>query len=355
MSVIEFRPTPGGAAFGSPGDAARSELRNTADYFIKQRAKFNISDAELFEESEPPNYSEKNSLLNGTPENQTWPPIFAKFVHYKEFPLPFPFSPLFENDDFMIVLNGADPYTAVYPDHEGGRAGMSFVHLLVLPKKRHIYNAVSLRATDIPLLKAMASGVREFVTDAANRNTIASRIKAQIGRNAMFKDNLEMNELLEADIAAYVADGNAPNELEFYFHVHPNHSVGYLHMHAIAGNMRANSTTSHDNKNTPLAVIIDVLRKTDTSLTLEQKALHAAMMFPGVKKTDTSLTLEQKALHAAMLFPGVSEADKAAMYQRRGWRARRYNHIVDTVVFVWPSTLHLWPKVHGRHRARAFI
>lgn len=259
MSVIELRPTPVGAAFGSPGHAVHSELRNTAEYFIEQRAKFNLADAELFEQSAPPDYSAKNSLLNGTPENQTWPPIFAKFVHYKEAPLPFPFSPLFENDDFMIVLNGADPYTAVYPPHEEGRAGMSFVHLLVLPKKRHIYNAVSLRATDIPLLEAMASGVRQFVTDAANRNAIASRIKAQLGRNAMFKDNLEMLELLEADIAAYVADDDAPNELEFYFHVHPNHSVGYLHMHAIARNMRANSTTSHDNKNTPLKVIIDVL------------------------------------------------------------------------------------------------
>jgi hypothetical protein len=264
MSVIEIRPAPGApAAFGAHGHAGHGELRNTAEYFIKQRANFKIEDAELFEESKPPGYSAKNSLLNGTAENQTWPPIFAKFVHYKEIPLPFPFSPLFENDDFMIVLNGADPYTAVYPPHEDGRAGMSFVHLLVLPKE-HIYNAVSLRAPDIRLLKAMASGARSLVTNTANRATIASRIKAQLGRNAMFKDSLEMSELLEADIAAYVADDNAPNELEFYFHVHPNHSVGYLHMHAIAGNMRTHSVMSHDNKNTPLDVVIDVLEKTDT-------------------------------------------------------------------------------------------
>ena len=266
MSMITFQPAPGGAAFGVHGHAGHGEPRNTAEYFMKQRANFNLADAKLFEESNPPHYSAKNSLLNGTPENQTWPPIFAKFVHYREFPLPFPFSPLFVNDDFMIVLNGADPYTAVYPPHEEGRAGMSFVHLLVLPKE-HIYNAVSLRATDIPLLNAMASGARAFVTGTANREFIASRIKAQLGRNAMFKDSLEMSELLEADIAAYVADDNAPNELEFYFHVHPNHSVGYLHMHAIAGNMRAHSTTSHDNKNTPLDVVIDVLKETDNMQT----------------------------------------------------------------------------------------
>jgi hypothetical protein len=263
MSVIEFRGAPVGApAFGVLADAGHNELRNTAKYFMEQRANFNIADADLFEDSNPPYYSEKNSLLNGTPENQTWPPIFAKFVHHKDVPLPFLFSPLFENDNFMIVLNGADPYTAVYPPHEVDRTGMSFSHLLVLPKKRHIYNAVSLRASDIPLLEAMAEGVRVFVKEAANRATIASRIKAQLGRNAMFKDNLEMSELLESDIAAYVADANALDEPEFYFHVHPNHSVGYLHMHAIAGNMRAHSTTSHDNKNTPLGVIIDVLKET---------------------------------------------------------------------------------------------
>jgi hypothetical protein len=264
MSVVTVQPVPGGAAFGAHGHSGHGELRNTAEYFIKQRANFNLADAELFEQSMPPNYSEKNSLLNGTSENQTWPPIFAKFVHYDQFPLPFPFSPLFENEDFMIVLNGSDPYTAVYPAHEDGRAGMSFVHLLVLPKKRHIYNAVSLRATDIPLLEAMAAGVREFVAGEVRRAYIAIRIKAQLGRNAMFKDNIEMRELLEADIEAYEEDDNAPNELEFYFHVHPNHSVGYLHMHAIAGNMRAHSATSHDNKNTPLDVVIDVLEKTDT-------------------------------------------------------------------------------------------
>jgi diadenosine tetraphosphate (Ap4A) HIT family hydrolase len=158
----------------------------------------------------------------------------------------------------MIVLNGSDPYTAVYPPHEEGRAGMSFVHLLVLPK-RHIYNAVSLQSTDIPLLHEMAEGVRTFVADQANRTAIATRIKAQIGRNAMFKGNPELEELLEADIEKYVADGDAPSNVEFYFHVHPNHSVGYLHMHAIAGNMRSNSTMSHDNKNTPMDVIIEAL------------------------------------------------------------------------------------------------
>lgn len=272
MSVVEFRPATGGvAAFGVHDNPY--EQRNTAEYFIKQRALFNINDARLFEESSPPNFSEKNSLLNGTPENQTWPPIFAKFVHYEKFPLPFPFSPLFENDDFMIILNGADPYEALYPGEEG-RAGMSFMHLLVLPKWRHIYNAVSLVTNDIRKLKAMGVGAANFVADPENRKIIAQRIETQMKRNKAFKPAME--EKLQADIEEFTSlnhayinmaaqterFGDKYPGLAFYLHVHPNHSVGYLHLHVIATGMRRNSTDTHDNKNTPLDVIMDVLKST---------------------------------------------------------------------------------------------
>jgi hypothetical protein len=43
-------------------------------------------------------------------------------------------------------------------------------------------------------------------------------------------------------------------DMEFYFHIHPDHSVGHLHMHCITGNIRTN--TAYDYKNVPLKVVL---------------------------------------------------------------------------------------------------
>jgi len=48
-----------------------------------------------------------------------------------------------------------------------------------------------------------------------------------------------------------------PVPLEFYFHPHPCHSVGHLHMHALPSNFRTSHL--HDAKNVPVDTVIKVL------------------------------------------------------------------------------------------------
>ena len=53
------------------------------------------------------------------------------------------------------------------------------------------------------------------------------------------------------------------NDFEFYFHPHPCHSVGHLHMHALLSGKTHEYRTNydHDDKSVSVKTVIDYLNK----------------------------------------------------------------------------------------------
>lgn len=253
-----------------------------AEFLYQQRlvlrdsvvAEAHMFEAHPFDKSAEPKdaYGPQMHLKNDPPGN--WPPIFAKFADY-ELGAAGGFKPLHDGGDYIIILNAAAPYEKAYMPADKHKAGMGFAHLLVLPKK-HIYNAVSLKYSDIALLERMAHGVKAFVQSRENRAKVAKlvleKVTAMVNAATWLDDDKKAKLVQDCEQQAYVytADNNAAvtektagseKHLELCFHVHPNHSVGYLHMHAFTcrEELRAHCTKAHDHKNTPLQTVLMVL------------------------------------------------------------------------------------------------
>jgi hypothetical protein len=146
---------------------------------------------------------------------------------------------LYEDESFVLYLNKSLPY----PDMDDN-SGMAFVHLLACPKER-IYNAATLRSSDMCLLEHMRDSVENLVNIPEFREKVILKIQEKMPY---------INDRFSKDVQKFMfyTDGF---DMEFYFHIHPYHSVGHLHMHCITGNIRTN--TVYDYKNVPLKVILE--------------------------------------------------------------------------------------------------
>lgn len=167
-------------------------------------------------------------LLKGTPA------VFTKMIESGA-------PNLYEDDQFVLYLNKGLPYPEL-----DDNAGMAFVHMLACPKER-IYNAVTLRVSDIPLLKHMRDSVIELVHMPEFREKVLLTLQQKM-------PYIDERFSRDAEKFMYHTDGF---DMEFYFHRHPNHSVGHLHMHCLTGNIRTNP--AHDQKNYPLDRVIALL------------------------------------------------------------------------------------------------
>ena len=158
---------------------------------------------------------------------------------------------LFETEEFIFLLNDKMPDPKAYPEGKEGLAGMALIHFFGIPKNR-IYNAVSLshEKGHIELIERMQLTANDYLSKIENRVTVSNLVKGIIA-----KTRADLVEKFEADIAPFLADSG---KLEFYFHVHPKHSVGHLHMHCLAG---ARTSHEHDYKNTSSEVVLEVLRE----------------------------------------------------------------------------------------------
>ena len=140
------------------------------------------------------------------------------------------------NPDFILIVNAAMPYPEWYEaDKDRPSAGMSYVHLLAVPKKP-LYNTVMLKKSDAPMLENMRSTALEVL----NKTSIRNEINTYIFDTVNFRGGVKKN-ITEAEMTKYRSDANnfltaAPfteDNIEFAFHVHPDHSVPQLHLHCI--------------------------------------------------------------------------------------------------------------------------
>lgn len=134
---------------------------------------------------------------------------------------------LARTETFSLYLNHAPPYLEV----AGERAGMAFGHFLAVPHAR-IYNAATLEPGDQHIIKEMRDQVRAWMDTQEFRGKVSRVMTHTYFGN--LPDDLH-NEFIR-DLRTFELDTTG-RDMDFYFHVHPNHSVGHLHMHCLTMNL----------------------------------------------------------------------------------------------------------------------
>ena len=179
-----------------------------------------------------------------------------------------PAEPLFAGPGFLGLVNEQSPFPESYPGRAADNpASGSLVHLLIVPTSR-IYNAVSLRPAHVPLLLAMRARALEVLC-----TEVSPELEA-LTRGALVR-NLRKLHLPEGALSAFEAEfdqrlvafrtSNEAVEWGFFLHVHPDHTVGHLHLHCMPLNTSLRTNMVHDAKAVPLDVVIAFL--TDYSCT----------------------------------------------------------------------------------------
>jgi hypothetical protein len=161
---------------------------------------------------------------------------------------------LYSDDYFCLYLNHSLPYRELYPN-TSDRAGMSFVHLLACPRER-IYNAVTLEAKDRPLLEHMASTVSRLVDSDEFRRKVYDKLLLKFWPSMQegFDEEVKAKFSMQSNLWLHRTTGA---NMGYYFHLHPHHSVGHLHMHCLANNVRTNNL--QNKKNTPLSEVLSLI------------------------------------------------------------------------------------------------
>lgn len=164
---------------------------------------------------------------------------------------------LYQDEKFTIFLNASFPYISQYPPDKGTSAGMSLIHMLACPNER-VYNAVSLLPSDVELLQYMKAKVQELMDQEYNgedpenfKNKCLTALETQMTG----KVPSDLVEEYTKDKEAF--KNTKGSQMRFYFHIHPNHSVGHLHMHCLENNLR--TSYLHEHKNAKYDDIISVL------------------------------------------------------------------------------------------------
>ncbi|PPR04989.1 hypothetical protein CVT26_012583 [Gymnopilus dilepis] len=217
------------------------------------------------------------------PGGGVWGKSDTFFTDYK---IHHPDQILSESDESYVIGNLASHDTRQYLakwDPEGkdrtATAGMSYMHLLVIPKKK-IYNAVALN--DSHIIDEMIGHFRRFwstpesadkitqcLESAVQRRTKAAREALASHKPDLLEDFDAAMKEVEASaqvLAAKLREYRASQDdkiLFFGFHPAPDASVAHLHMHTllVSDEFRQFSTRKHDWKTIPAQAVIDVIHE----------------------------------------------------------------------------------------------
>jgi len=197
----------------------------------------------------------------------------------------------------------------------GGAALMSHAHLLIVPRRR-IYNAVTLKESDVALVRHM---------EKVGRAAVRALLRADGRTEHKTVETLEHvpTTLEELASATYLPGGlgmsmgcaaRLATDISTTFHVYPQQSIGWLHMHAFCGSLLTRGFDSMDEKarqktaglsgsaagfpkNIPSSIILAWLERTPSTVPLPPvdinqvlRALNAALIIQHVWRS----FLEQK-------------------------------------------------------------
>ena len=172
--------------------------------------------------------------------------------------VPAGFKPSNESDN--ATVNSMNPPSV----RLGGNASlMAIVHLLVIPTKR-IYNGITVKKEDIPLLRAMQQAGKFWYKVLCNKDSSITYSKNWIlegnylingkGKGIIQKD--DMSKSVYTDLNKKIED----IDIETTFHLYPNQSIGWLHMHIFSKVLATTGYDLHGYKNVPVSDIINNLQ-----------------------------------------------------------------------------------------------
>ncbi|KAJ8481839.1 hypothetical protein ONZ45_g15169 [Pleurotus djamor] len=203
---------------------------------------------------------------------------------------------LSESENSYIICNNAAHDVRLYSSDvnlsgvdKSSSAGMSYMHLLVIPKSKAseppnscqhphlVYNVVSLK--DSTIIDELETHFRDFwrradavalVNDAINE-TMERRYNDLIESYRRSDNTQRIAHLYTVMLACRSSAKSFATQLSlmedrdvvFGFHAHPHASVGHLHMHVLLndGSFRHHSTFAHDWKTVSVKVIRDILQR----------------------------------------------------------------------------------------------
>lgn len=173
-------------------------------------------------------------------------------------------------------------------------SAMSFPHFLCIPSKR-IYNCVTLDKEDITLLKDMMNDSQNYFNksylkclsefgarclkymlenpnkiinnfDLIERNDIANifiKKLNEIHTESKNKNNYDIKVIYENLLNTLEKTNlkNANKNLDFYFHIHPFHGIGYLHMQCIYSPLKTKSWNHFINQFIDVNDVIKILEE----------------------------------------------------------------------------------------------
>lgn len=233
-------------------------VKKGRQYFRDQRKAFEesglLSIAEMFRASEPgtPVTDEMKKLQLGFLVPPIPRPVFTKMVETEDDRR----AALYEDDRFCLFLNREAPYPECYAaTGKYANAGGSLVHMLACPNER-IYNSVNLRPNDVELLEYMKAKVLELMSSQEFKQKCIDQLDPKMEAFA------DLAAEYAQDRVKFLATG--PDQMRFYFHIHPNHSVGHLHMHCLQNNLR--TSFIHEHKNAKYEDIVAVLSSANGTL-----------------------------------------------------------------------------------------
>lgn len=193
-------------------------------------------------------------------------PAFTMMVEGK-----IPVAPLFVREDFWGLINAQSPFPKSYPPEDGGAtASGSLFHLLVVPTRR-VYNAVSLAVYHLPMLLAMRDEALRVLGTAPSEELVNRTKSAMVAKLVSFGANKETVERWEACFDTMLEDFlklNKPIEWGFFFHLHPDHTVGHLHLHVFPLNKDLRTNHIHDSKCVPLDSVLSMLKRREAKATM---------------------------------------------------------------------------------------
>lgn len=134
----------------------------------------------------------------------------------------------------------------------GSSSLMSLVHVLVIPKKR-IYNAMTITDDDTQLIKDMRQSGIKWALRLANGNKNQKYSLKWLLSGKLSEDVYDINKYdMSFDLDTNIKNINKhfkQDDIEVSFHMYPNNSVGWLHMHVWIPELATSGYDLHGHKN----------------------------------------------------------------------------------------------------------
>lgn len=153
---------------------------------------------------------------------------------------------ILQDDEFLAMVPGkVKGVPNSFKESEAGKSAlMALMHLLIIPKKRRIFNAVTLSPEDTPFLARMQLFGEKALAVLARagpevpgslRWTLAPERKLAPEDLLIPGHFLQLQPRDDFEMGVLAAELSQKQAIETYLHMYPTPSMAWLHLHVISG------------------------------------------------------------------------------------------------------------------------